>query len=148
MYIVIARNSERAIKRGTHRFHVGISSAGYHKVWRQWDKQPVNSSYEFSFWAFDRLKEGTIPYAFTCYNDDLNNDCAIIKLHSENKNKHYMFRFYAYNKEFPWSQEIPLKSKTDTTKNENLPETTILNTYLSLWVPKFGKTFGIILIHG
>ena len=132
-----AQTNTRPLKRGTHRFHVGMSSAGYHTVWRQRDKKPGDYTYMFSFWAFDTLQKGTKPYAIKCDIDGINDGCNITAVYSENEQDDYAFYFYVYPEKVFGAQEILLTSKFNDTSN----------TILSFWAPKFGKRFGNIFIN-
>ena len=110
------------------------------------DKKPGDFRYIFSFWAFDTLQKGTIPYAVTCYKSVLNNYCAIATLSSENTQNDSVFHFYVYQKNVFGSQQIYLKSKSVISKKSTGTATNTEDSYLSFWAPTLGKQFGNIFI--
>ena len=154
IYETVASQTRR-MQRGTHAYHVGVSSKGLNAVWRQGSEKPSSYQYSNSFEAYDQEMKGTIPYAVTYSNDKSNEDCLIKQINSSKHEKNYRdmdFIFWAYPNQVHGSIEISLLSKIDVpvdsankpplgfgSGNSNSREST---TIVSFWAPNFENNFG------
>ena len=143
------------MQRGTHTYHVGISSTGLNAVWKQGSVKPSSYQYSNSFEAYDQQSKGTIPYAVTYSKDKSKEDCFIKQINASKHEANYHntdFMFWAYPSQVHGSIEISLRSKIDvpvsaTAKpssgyesgNSKSKEETSTSSF---WAPNFENNFG------
>ena len=145
----------RRMQRGTHTYHVGVSTTGLNAVWRQGSVKPSVYQYSNSFEAYDQQKKGTIPYAVTYSKDKSKEDCFIKQINASKHEANYHntdFIFWAYPSQVHGSIEISLRSKIDVpvksaiepsfsigSGNSNSRESLSI---ASFWAPNFENNFG------
>ena len=130
------------MKKGTRKYHVGVSPTGMNAVWRQGSQRPGSYQYFFSFRAYDMSEKGTVPFSVTYAKNDSSEDCFIVKLNSENEQIQSDFVFWVYPKQVYGSQPISLISKLNNSDSSVPSNKRKYSSMTSFWAPRLGNHFG------
>ena len=127
-----------------------MSSDGYHRIWKQGDKKPDKLRYIFSFWAFSAKERWTTPLAVACSSAKPNNNCIITRETSQNlQNYDHVFTFWVYPTEVSDSQEINVRSKSDSStrpkRSLSASEIPKDEVFFSFWVAKSGNQYSKVI---
>ena len=131
------------MKEGTNKYHVGVSSKGMNAVWRQGTAKPDSYQYSFSFMAYERQEQGTIPFAVTMSGNGSNVDCFIDELTLKNNNAQPDFIFWVYPEKVYASKLISVTSKLKSTESfEYQYYSGIRSKSMGFWTSSFEKDYG------
>ena len=142
-FFLTVATQTRNMKEGTNKYHVGVSSKGMNAVWRQGTAKPDSYQYSFSFMAYERQEQGTIPFAVTMSGNGSNVDCFIDELTLKNNNAQPDFIFWVYPEKVYASKRIILTSKLkDTESSEYQYYYGVTSKSIDFWSPTLKNDFG------